>query len=652
MASNACAANDEILFGIDGNTVVMQDIAADLFDDVIRDYVAPLYLHYKFNNPGVAIVGKRPNPDIDPLRVDTSTETWIWRKGMPYIYWDKLHLISPLKELIKEFTFYKIQRLAYTSAANVALELIEIQDRLKDPTAYPWSQDRVLAILAGLRTKYDNFYAFKEFYLWAANNGKPGFDESIAWSIRKATTSKSDEFVYYAGVKQRKHVLTLDEDIAIRNGVVYQPSSVKLPALTDPNTPHTLEEVAHWFGRWPMVPRAAKADNTYMHSVLKDYRAMLVNLKVPAIDIPKDERIASVTGYKAQVYYPAGDVIPALRKYIVRNHLIQLRSKILTHLSFALGARPAQLVGIDEENFVRYDPDGDLFYSIEIPSRKKRSTTTVKQSGNGGKPKVIKQAKRRKFPEEIGLGQKIEALIALKREAEALGILTIPKGRAKPLLISDCTQTVLSGDRPNEQDCTASIENFLKKQLGVNRSAKDLRANVAQRLADAGYPAQVIADTLDHESIKNVQFYVHASLKLSEVQDMALAKSDGYQRRMKKLAGVIWIKKENITPETDVISGVVGHTLVSGIGACDRKRKGMGPCENEPVYSCYGGCPAFQPFDDIAVHEKVLDALKGEAVEYLEEVGEEAEPTRMAISNQELIAEVSAIIQVIEESQA
>ncbi len=648
MASNANAANDEIQFGINGNIIVMKDIAADLFDDTISDYVAPPHLHYKFNNPGFAIVGKRPNPDIDPLRVDTSTETWIWRKGMPYIHWEKLHLISPLKELIKEFTFYKIQRLAYTSAANVALELIEIQDWLKAPSTYPWSQERVLAILAGLHTQYDNFYAFKEFYLWAAHNGKPGFDESIAWSIRKATTTRSDEFVNYAGVKQRKHVLTLDEDSAIRNGLVFHPSTIKLPALTDPNTPHTLEEVAHWFGRWPMVPGSAKADNTYMHSILKDYRDMLGNLKVPVIGIPKDERVASVTGYKTQVYYRAGDLIPALRRYIVRGHLIQLRSKILTHLAFALGARPAQLAGIDEENFVRYDPDGDVFYSIEIPSRKKRSTVTVKKNGNGGKPKVIKQAKRRKFPEEIGLGQKIEAFIALKREAEALGILTMPKDRAKPLFISDCQQTILCGDRPTEQDCKSSIGNFLKKQLGVNRSAKDLRANVAQRLADAGYPAQVIADTLDHESIRNVLFYVHASLTLSEVQDMALAKHDRYQQRMKKLAGAIWIKKEDITPETDMISGVVGHALVSGIGACDRKRKGIGPCENEPVYACYGGCPAFQPFDDIAVHERVLDALKGEVIEYLEE----GEPTRMAISNQALISEVSSIIQAIEERRA
>ena len=79
---------------------------------------------------------------------------------------------------------------------------------------------------------------------------------------------------------------------------------------------------------------------------------MLGNLKVPVIDIPKDERVASVTGYKAQVYYRAGDLIPALCKYIVRDNLIQLRSKILTHLAFALGARPAQLAGIDEENFV------------------------------------------------------------------------------------------------------------------------------------------------------------------------------------------------------------------------------------------------------------------------------------------------------------
>ena len=173
---------------------------------------------------------------------------------------------------------------------------------------------------------------------------------------------------------------------------------------------------------------------------------MLGNLKVPVIDIPKDERVASVTVYKAQVYYRAGDLIPALRKYIVRDSLIQLRSKILTHLAFALGARPAQqLAGIDEENFVRYDPDGDVFYSIEIPSRKKRSTTTVKKSGNGGKPKIIKQAKRRRFPEEIGLGQKIEAFIALKREAEALGNAGRTHQSRKAAAHSDCD--LLEGEK-------------------------------------------------------------------------------------------------------------------------------------------------------------------------------------------------------------
>lgn len=629
------------------NAIVMTDIAADMFDHAIDSYLIPASLAYVFNNPGFALVAQRPNPDIDPARIDTTGSVWVWRKGMPYLFWDKLRLIAPLKELIKEFTFHKIQQVAYSSATAVALELFDIQDRLKDPTSYPWSREKVLAILAGLRTQYDHFYAFKEFYRWAADNGKPGFDEDVAWRIRDARTSRSEQFTEHAAIKHRKHVLSLSEDRAIRQAVTHQLSPVLFPALSENDKRYTLEEIAHWFGAWSMEPGSAKKDNTAMHASIKGYRALLKQLRVPPIPIPLIERTSSITGYVARVHYKAEELLPALRSYMIRHELVVLRSKIMTHLAYALGPRGSQIIGLDEDSLIKYEVDGEVFYSIDIPSRKKRSTTLIKHSKIDNGPQIVKQSKRRKFPEEIGLGQKIERYISLKREAESLGFLKKVKTKKIPLFISNCTRSIFSGERPNEQDGSNAIGNFLKEQYTIKRSAKDLRANVGQRLADAGYSAEIIAETLDHDGTRTVKHYVQASLKLSEILDIALEKNESYISRMEKLSGVQKINREDISPGSDIISGSVHRVLISGIGVCQRKPLKMGACSNEPVYSCYGGCPAFVPFNDVIIHTKVLAALKAEVIETLENASKYSEPTRMSLTHSDLITDVTAIIDSI-----
>ena len=623
---------------------------AESYNEDIRSYIPTENLKYKFNNPGFALISQRPNPDIDPLRVDTSGETWIWRKGMPQIHWDKLHVIPPLKELIKEFVFYKMQRVAYTTAANVAVELIAIQDQFRNPSIYPWSQENVINILTGLRYQYDKFYAFKEFYQWAAENQKAGFEEEIGWKIRNFRAFRSNEFIEYSNVKQRKHVLSTEEDRAIQKAIKYRVSEVYLPLLTDPEVKYTLEDVANWFGDWPMLPNAAKNDNTLMHQILKSYRALLKNQQALPIPIPISERKPSITGYIARVHYKAKDIIPKLRFFIIRKELIKIQSQIMTHIAYALGARPSQIIGINENSLIKYDVDGEIFYSIDIPSRKKRLTSKIKYSRNSGKSQVDKVSKRRKFPSEIGLGQKIEEYIRLKREAENIGVLRVRELREKPLFITDKRLKVFSDKRPLEVDVASAISNFLLKN-GIKRNARALRSNVAQRIADAGYSAEIIAETLDHDSEKNIKFYVNATLKLSEIQDIALANHENYQNRMDELRGIKTINRKDINISSDVISGVVGGSLISAIGVCEKKRTGVKACANEPIYSCYAGCPAFNPFDEINIHKKVLNNLRSDVIENMES-DENNEPIRLALTNKELIANVVTIIKIIEEQNS
>lgn len=609
------------------NNVVILDIGAEEYDHQIRAYQPPVGLAYRFKNPGTVAVGQRPNPDTDPARVDVSGEFWKWKDGAGNIVWDKILVISPLKEAMKAFVCDYIENGAWGSAYNQFKNFKSMQDVLKDPSAWPWSQEHVLRLLAALQ-RPNEFSTFKNFYRWTEDIHIPGFKYEIARRIKDIPWRGSPSTE--EARRTRKHVLSLDEERLIREAL--QPFAPfehdPLPTSYSPDATMHVDQVAALLGYG------------------EKYRAYHghgnARVKLSRLGVGPYEEIERRSGQFKYVeyYYRMAEAVPAARRYLLQSKLDYLRNNIATHIAFALGARPVQILGMDESGFRKHIEDGVTYYSIDVPRRKKRSEGKV-------------TAKRRKFPAEIGLGQKIEAYIQLKREAESEGMYERPTSGPVPLFYAfdrgfwKADDPPAKATRPKDGSMQRHISAFVRT-AGVDRSAKDLRANVAQRLADAGYSAELIKEVLDHDRTDHIKAYVQAALGLSEILEKALATHEGYQNHVAKLRGITIIPAKNITKDTDVISGTVNHKLISGIGACDRQRSGGGLCEKEIVYSCYG-CSDFHPFDDVLTHEQVLQALQAEVVETLQG-SDGQEPTKLAFTHQETILNVKAVVQLIEEA--
>lgn len=606
---------------ISGSGVISLDIGADEYNDRIFTYQPLPSLAYKFITPGAAAVGSRPNPE-DPAHADVKGELWRWTPSAGKIDWEKIILVSPLKNAMKSYTCWQIEQNSWGSAVHCYKNFKSAQDTLKDPSEWPWSSEKVLQILASMRTK-EQYSTFKRFYLWAEDMQIPGFDPDIRHRIHdlRWTAIRTEQ----EAVRTRKHVLSLSEERLIKEALtsVVPYEHLPLPEVCNPEETISSAQINGLMG-YGKGYRSSGGVAFIVHT--------LKNLGASPFQ-------TTTLKNKKEYIYRLKDVIPAVARYHILNQLNHLRANITTHLAFALGARPSQISSMDESGFKKYEDQGSPYYSIDVPRRKKRYE---------GKP----TAKRRKFPSEIGLGQKIEMYIRLKRAAEEKGMFAPPVSQIVPLFCSygwghwsisaPPTKTKRSGEK--------AVQNYIRSFViatGVNRSAKDLRSNVAQRLADAGYSAELIREVLDHARLNHIKAYVQAALGLSEILDRALATHEAYTDHIAKLRGKKLIRITDITSETQVISGTVNRKLISGIGACNLNQN-LDGCEQEIIYSCYR-CSEFHPFDDVGIHERVVESLRAEVTETLT-AGYANEPTKLAWTHQETILYVLATIQLAREA--
>lgn len=151
-------------------------------------------------------------------------------------------------------------------------------------------------------------------------------------------------------------------------------------------------------------------------------------------------------------------------------------------------------------------------------------------------------------------------------------------------------------------------------KVSLKCSATALRHTGAQTLADAGHSRKSIKNFLGHVSEATATVYIRASLQQAELINTALGASKLY----KAILGIA--TKDYVTPEEvsragedEQIGGVVGESLVAGIGLC---RSGQSNCAYNPVTSCYG-CPKFMPSLDRAAHIEAVEGMRQQVRIYL-----------------------------------
>jgi hypothetical protein len=145
-------------------------------------------------------------------------------------------------------------------------------------------------------------------------------------------------------------------------------------------------------------------------------------------------------------------------------------------------------------------------------------------------------------------------------------------------------------------------------------TASQLRHTGAQALADAGHSRNSIQQFLGHVRGHSARVYIHASLQQTALINSALGASRLY-KTIHAIARKEYVTLEEMltADEDQQIGGIVGETLVAGIGLC---RAGQSQCSYNPVTSCYG-CSKFMPSRDEPRHREAVEGMRQQVRVYL-----------------------------------
>ena len=138
-------------------------------------------------------------------------------------------------------------------------------------------------------------------------------------------------------------------------------------------------------------------------------------------------------------------------------------------------------------------------------------------------------------------------------------------------------------------------------------SANNFRHTSHQRMADAGYSMEEIAEA-HCQSVPEVSLvYIENAASEAEIVNRALGLSTVYSAVL-EVAKTKTIDKQKLMgiPEEKQISGMPHGVPIAGLGACTR---GQGNCEWNPVTSGYS-CVDFIAVDDPELHREVAHGLR------------------------------------------
>ncbi|WP_298914039.1 hypothetical protein [uncultured Roseobacter sp.] len=170
---------------------------------------------------------------------------------------------------------------------------------------------------------------------------------------------------------------------------------------------------------------------------------------------------------------------------------------------------------------------------------------------------------------------------------------------------------------PNASHAKAASQSWVKGQCIISpRTGKPLYINLrrirhtgATHLAMQGYPLELIADILEHESTVSTRYYIDAVgaefLPAFERVDSSLGGRFSMMRDA-WFNGRVVDRKD--APNRPII--VPDTNAPAAVGACGKG----GSCSVHPLFSCYS-CEHFLAFRD-ANHQKVLDFVEAEYVRW------------------------------------
>jgi integrase len=288
-----------------------------------------------------------------------------------------------------------------------------------------------------------------------------------------------------------------------------------------------------------------------------------------------------------------------------------LLSRVIIMLLLELGARPIQLVQLEEQDFIVITgPSGHKFYSLNVPRAKQRTV------GDPGKKN------RRISPQ---LGQLIETLIECNHSTYD------DQGPQMPLLcVRNRSVKKLTKELRGHYELHLKVVGFAQRVRGYPQSAniisprtgkllklvpRRLRYTYFTMLAEQGASTLHLAELADHSDDKSIAIYVASTSSVVERLNAALGKDAHFASIIKRFLGEV-IKHTGNEDSAALIQGSTPTFKdLGGIGVCGANFL----CNLYPPLSCYL-CPKFQAWID-GPHEHLLLELEAYVERLIEHSG-------------------------------
>lgn len=272
-----------------------------------------------------------------------------------------------------------------------------------------------------------------------------------------------------------------------------------------------------------------------------------------------------------------------------------LVSRVIIMLLLELGARPIQLVNLEERDFnLQVGPTGQPFYSLNVPRAKQR---TVGE----------RETKRRRISPE--LGRLIERLIEQNHikyndRGSRMPLLCVRNTRLKKLTeelrerYEMHMKVVGFGQRVRG---FATAANIVSPRTGkvIKLHARRLRYTYFTLLAEQGASTNHLAELADHSNDKSIIIYVASTSRAVERLNAALGKDKHYASTLNRFQGVVIQQTGTEDPATVIRGSTPTFKDLGGIGLCGANFL----CNLYPPLSCYV-CPKFQAWTD-GPHERL-----------------------------------------------
>jgi integrase len=447
--------------------------------------------------------------------------------------------------------------------------------------------------------------------LQTAADVKDAFKTYLAHVIESQTPGSATTIF-----RHLKNFLSLIPDLSSLQDLTYARLESVLDQMRSSGTPWNFGFIRQWY-RWCVDREIPGCE--------EEVAEKLSQLSAPAN--PQGQAVMSRDPKKG----PLDDHEYWLLRQAVKEGRGRLLDRVCIMLLLELGARPVQLMMLEEQDFqMNQDSNGQSFYSLAVPRAKQRIVDG-------------QEKKRRRI--SSALGRAIEQLIEENHRAYG------ERGPQMPLLCSNQKPKRLTEPMKDRYGLHLRSRYFLKLIRDYPRRAQltsprtgalliltplRLRYTFGTRLAEQGTPARMIAELFDHSTLSSVSVYIKSTGNFVDRLNAALGGNDHYTTMIDRFLGKLTTHTGQEDPSRIIPGLTPTRKSLGGIGVCGLDSL----CSLYPPLSCYV-CPKFHAWAD-GPHEEMLRELEAYVQQLTARSGNPSD--RIPHQLQDVIASIQSLL--------